>query len=346
MLPFCSPNQQQNRRATTSPELTPDQIQALLRLRQELDGFLGSVGISDVAAPTPAPQWRGDYARIWRLLHAVRQAGGDLSADEWARLGAAHDYDPRGLGGFFRGGEPVMTMQGERRVLTEQGQRFIERWERDFGRLTDEHGTYTLVRQRRADGGEFENVVDADPAEVQAEYDRISGHGLMLIRDRRTDDPGRASGIVWQVWTSSLVSFEPTDRLPDPLPARLSAPPASSSDQEPPPVRQLARIMELVGQVADVARLEIEQPPEHIGVGQPGTWTRTTGLLSRVDAQAAVYDRLGGPPLPDALRTFTRTARQLPTNQKRMVGEAEGILAMLTHFMESADFGTSKKDQA
>jgi len=29
-----------------------------------------------------------------------------------------------------------------------------------------------------------------------------------------------------------------------------------------------------------------------------------------------------------------------------MVGEAEGILATLTHFMETTDFGASNKDQA
>lgn len=321
-----------------TPELTQDQMQALVRLQQELGGLLGSLGSGDAMPAAVEPQWRGEYARIWRLLHAVRQAGGDLSAEEWARLGTAHGYDPRGLGGFFRGGEPMMEMQEDRRVLTEHGVRFIERWERDFGRdrLTEEYGTNTLIRQRKADGGEFENVIDADPAEVQAEYDRIQGHGLMLIRDRRSDDPARASGIVWQVWTSSLVGFEPTDRLPDPLPARFSAP-SPTSDQAP-VVRQLSRIMELVGEAADVARIEIEHPPERIGVGQPGTWTRTTGLLSRIDAQAAVYDRLGGPPLPDPVRTFTRAARQLPTNQRRMVGEAESVLATLTHFMETTDF--------
>jgi hypothetical protein len=321
-----------------SSELTADQVQTLLRLYEELGGFLGSIGASEVAPSAPEPQWRGDYTRIWRLLHAVRQAGGDLSAEEWAGLGAAQHYDPRGLGGFFRGREPVMAAEGERRVLTEHGRRFIERWERDFGRLSDEHGTYTLIRQRRADGGEFENVIDASPAEVQEEYERINGHGLMLIRDRRSDEPGRTSGIVWQVWTSSLVSFEPTNRLPDPLPDSLSAPSRSASGEEPPAVRQLARIMELVSDVADVARLEIQEPPERIGVGQPGTWTRTTGLLSRIDAQAAVYDRLGGPRLPDALRAFTRSARQLPTRQGRMVGDAEGVLATLTEFMKDADF--------
>jgi hypothetical protein len=231
-----------------------------------------------------------------------------------------------------------MAVAGERRVLTEHGRRFIERWERDFGQLSDEHGTYTLIRQRRADGGEFENVIDASPAEVQEEYERINRHGLMLLRDRRSEEPGRSSGIVWQVWTSSLVSFEATARLPDPLPESFSGPSRSASGQEPPAVRQLARIMELVSDVAEVARVEIQEPPERIGVGQPGTWTRTTGLLSRIDAQAAVYDRLGGPPLPDALRSFTRSARQLPTRQQRMVGDAEGVLSVLTDFMKDADF--------
>jgi hypothetical protein len=319
-------------------ELTDDQVLNLVHMYEELGGFLGSIGASGVVSSAPEPQWRGDYGRMWRLLHAVRQAGGDLNAEEWAQLGAAQHYDPRGLGGFFRGGAPVMAVAGERRVLTEHGRRFIERWERDFGQLSDEHGTYTLIRQRRADGGEFENVIDASPAEVQEEYERINRHGLMLLRDRRSEEPGRSSGIVWQVWTSSLVSFEATARLPDPLPESFSGPSRSASGQEPPAVRQLARIMELVSDVAEVARVEIQEPPERIGVGQPGTWTRTTGLLSRIDAQAAVYDRLGGPPLPDALRSFTRSARQLPTRQQRMVGDAEGVLSVLTDFMKDADF--------
>lgn len=79
----------------------------------------------------------------------------------------------------------------------------------------------TLIRQRRGDGTEFENVVDADPDDVQTEYDRIDGHGLMIIRDRRSDKPQRTRGNNWTVYTSSLVGFEPTERPAGPLPGSM-----------------------------------------------------------------------------------------------------------------------------
>ena len=79
----------------------------------------------------------------------------------------------------------------------------------------------TLIRQRRGDGTEFENVVDADPDDVQTEYDRIDGHGIMIIRDRRSDEPHRTTGNNWTVYTSSLVGFEPTERPAGPLPGSM-----------------------------------------------------------------------------------------------------------------------------
>jgi hypothetical protein len=113
---------------------------------------------------------------------------------------------------------------------------------------------------------------------------------------------------------------------------------AVAAQQETPQVVQLGKLMELVGEVADVARIEIADPPEPIGVGQPGTWTRITGFAARIEAQATVYERIGGPPLPAAVGQFAREARTLPTRPKRLVGEAEGLLAMLTTFTQNADF--------
>jgi hypothetical protein len=101
---------------------------------------------------------------------------------------------------------------------------------------------------------------------------------------------------------------------------------------------QLAKIMELVGETADIARAEIAQPPPRIGVG-PGTWTRTTGFLTRLEAAIVIYERLGGPALPPATRQFSIDAQKLPTNQRRIVSEAEAVLAMLTTFAENASFG-------
>jgi hypothetical protein len=79
----------------------------------------------------------------------------------------------------------------------------------------------TLIRQRRADGTQFETVIDAAPEDVQAEFDRIDGRGMMIIRDRRSDEPNRVSGNNWTFYTSSLLSFEATDRPARALPATI-----------------------------------------------------------------------------------------------------------------------------
>lgn len=53
----------------------------------------------------------------------------------------------------------------------------------------------TLIRQRTATGTEFENIIDADPVDVQAERDRVDGRGMMIVRDRRSDEPSRTTGL-------------------------------------------------------------------------------------------------------------------------------------------------------
>jgi hypothetical protein len=67
------------------------------------------------------------------------------------------------------------------------------------------------IRLRAADGSEFSFVIDVAPEAVQEEWDRIAGHGLMLLPDRRTEAPGVESHIVWQIWTSSVVGWDATD---------------------------------------------------------------------------------------------------------------------------------------
>jgi hypothetical protein len=113
----------------------------------------------------------------------------------------------------------------------------------------------------------------------------------------------------------------------------------TASDAATPQLQQLSCLIDLVGQAGDVARVEIEQPPQRVGVGVPGTWTRTTGLLSQIDGQIAIYDRLGGPPLPEKIRDFVRDAKRLPTKQGMIVGEAETVLDQLKHLAETGDFG-------
>jgi hypothetical protein len=115
-------------------ELSAGQISRLNRAQKEISAVLIELGASPEAAAPGVPRWKADTEKQWSLLKAVRERGGDLGSDEWGALGASHGYDPRGLGGFFRGAEQLMASQGERRVLTEHGRRFIERWERDFVR--------------------------------------------------------------------------------------------------------------------------------------------------------------------------------------------------------------------
>lgn len=115
-------------------EITTQQADRLRRVHAEFGAALKEAGILDDAATPPVePQWFRDTAKQWRLLNALAtEHDGDVGSEEWARLGRQHGYDPRGLGGFYVGSQPLMANQGARRVLTEHGRRFIERWRGDF----------------------------------------------------------------------------------------------------------------------------------------------------------------------------------------------------------------------
>ena len=68
--------------------------------------------------------------RWLRLLTLVEEAGGHVSSAEWGRLGTLVGYDPRGLGGFFRGNEPSMAADGDERYLTTRGLMHLETYGR------------------------------------------------------------------------------------------------------------------------------------------------------------------------------------------------------------------------
>jgi hypothetical protein len=113
-------------------ELTAHQLSRLLKAHQELTAVLADHGMLDGAPQVAEPQWKTTTAKQWALLKAVQDAGGDLSSAQWGRLGKQHGYDPRGLGGFFRGSEQLMEASDDRRILSDYGRRFIERWAPDF----------------------------------------------------------------------------------------------------------------------------------------------------------------------------------------------------------------------
>jgi len=67
-----------------------------------------------------------------RLLTKVESAGGSVDVEEWKRLGRESGYtNPRGLGGFYRGANGSMRREGDRRVLTDAGRRFLD----EYGQL-------------------------------------------------------------------------------------------------------------------------------------------------------------------------------------------------------------------
>lgn len=113
---------------------TASQEDQLKRIHGDLSDLLLEVGLLEPVQAPKDPQWLQSTAKQWGLISAAAEVnGGDLGADQWGRLGRQHGYDPRGLGGFFRGSQPLMASQGQRRIITIHGRRFIDRWRADFG---------------------------------------------------------------------------------------------------------------------------------------------------------------------------------------------------------------------
>jgi hypothetical protein len=88
---------------------------------------------------------------------------------------------------------------------------------------------------------------------------------------------------------------------------------------------QLGRITELLGEVADLGRAEINNP-------HPAPWTQWSqipGGLACLEAAIVIYERLGGPPLSEA-RQMSIDCRMQNTPPERVVGEAMSVLTRIT----------------
>jgi hypothetical protein len=94
--------------------VTTQQAERLTRVYAEFGSVLTDLGILEGEPKLPVePQWLRDTAKQWKLLSAlVTDHNGDVGSEEWSRLGREHGYDPRGLGGFFVGSQPLMASQG------------------------------------------------------------------------------------------------------------------------------------------------------------------------------------------------------------------------------------------
>lgn len=98
-------------------------------------------------------------------------------------------------------------------------------------------------------------------------------------------------------------------------------------------LRQLGKVQDLLWEAADIGRREIDNPPPQIA-GQPGTWTRLTGVLLRVEAALVSLEQLGGPALPD-MRQTVMNCRQIGTPPGRVVSEAMSALQVALHLSET-----------
>lgn len=87
--------------------------------------------LADLRRVLEAEETNGKTDSRWlRLLTMVEDRGGRVSAQEFVELGRAAGYDnPRGLGGFFHG-DSSMRVDGDDRVLTETGKRYLDRYGR------------------------------------------------------------------------------------------------------------------------------------------------------------------------------------------------------------------------
>src|SRR4051794_6059341 len=113
-------------------ELSTQQADRLTRAHSEIGGVLKDLGLIEQPQRPPEPQWLRAPARQWRLPTALPpNHRGDASSQECSRLGRQHGYAPRGLGGTCGGAKPLMKSDGDRRILTEYGSRFLERWRED-----------------------------------------------------------------------------------------------------------------------------------------------------------------------------------------------------------------------
>lgn len=96
---------------------------------------------------------------------------------------------------------------------------------------------------------------------------------------------------------------------------------------------QLGRITDLLGEVADVARIEhISEPP--LIDGTPFKLTRTTGILTRLEAAIVILESLGGPSLAKA-EQLSKEGRRVNTPPMKIVGDAMTALDEITSLARS-----------
>lgn len=107
----------------------------------------------------------------------------------------------------------------------------------------------------------------------------------------------------------------------------------AASDTKDMQLLQLGKVANALGQVGDIARIEMIEPPLAIN-GQPGTWTRTTGALWLVEIEATIFEHLGGLPVPQ-IKQFANESRRMNTPPASIASGATSMLQMIATIAEN-----------
>lgn len=96
---------------------------------------------------------------------------------------------------------------------------------------------------------------------------------------------------------------------------------------------QLGKLQDLLWEAADIGRLEISSPPERIE-GQPGSWTRLTGVLLRIEGALVNLELLGGPSLSE-IKQMAGNCRQVGVHPGLVVSETMSALQRTVYLSEN-----------
>ncbi len=124
-------------------ELNTNQLHRLRSAANEIDRVLAEVSpkpngqgaIGRAAAPEPRAETK--MRRKWDFLNALDAAGGRVTAPELSRLGRERGYKSgRALNAYYRGEDPTLRKDGDKRELTAAGKRFVRSYDRLFGSVS------------------------------------------------------------------------------------------------------------------------------------------------------------------------------------------------------------------
>jgi hypothetical protein len=123
-----------NARETSRLGAPPTRAPSILALRTEVSRLREGLDRLDaqlarLAEEEEAPAGRVRPERYYLVLLAVYERGPHgASTDELATIGAACDYDRRGLGGYFAGKRAPLRSDGGRVRLTVEGNRLVREY--------------------------------------------------------------------------------------------------------------------------------------------------------------------------------------------------------------------------